>query len=737
MADTTKYGNAVEFDVDLHSIYAAYIGLFESTNTDWWEKSWGGYFVSFNDFLGFGWEVMVVVDSETGKPHVAVRREQIALFARMIRTRFGESLSKDPPTTLPLNPVPTRNLALRRLVTVRDLSAYRKLAASLPAAELSYLRSRVRSGEATVIEQLFYAGGSSGERETGGVGVRDNGVGYTFACVKTNWWEKGGPPYGLIPGQGRTHPGNTGQGSNKGLVLEIGLAVLRCANLRALGVWPPVPADNYRKSHYVVEEWVDKRANHNPPTFPRAYAFGQSEFVAEKRVETILDATLNALASQENDGHANALILLTVGEPVPLPLPSSSTLPNNILQFDVLALEYNFLRRAQAQGIPGTPDRQQPLTSLASLLQTLQIPIQPFAPLGNAGNDAYYTLLAFQKLVMGETRLPDILFSQPGPYGSMPFPLSHRSSVTLPFPQYPAVTLPVPVMPAAVSDSRRSSTSSNRPGSGFVQPSLPPSSFDRTQGGRYASETSTRRRPISIGDPLNIYTDSSNRTSSDLRTPNGLAQDANLGVGSQRGKRMPVVRSQTVFWDDAAYADSNSARSAELKTPLPNGLTGDSTLHVQEQRTRPREGPPLSRSAGKSTWLGSQGRSISYDVAGSTGGISGTSSAANSPIDKPLGSLSNINIAHTGMKPSGLSSTSLHRDTNEGAYSSGTGSSGNTKPSPGSSGEVQGMGHRLRYSTGSIQAVDDVKNGAKNGKEKKKGKGPKDLAGAIAKFWIG
>lgn len=87
MADTTKYGNAVEFDVDLHSIYAAYIGLFESTNTDWWEKSWGGYFVSFNDFLGFGWEVMVVVDSETGKPHVAVRREQIALFARMIRTR--------------------------------------------------------------------------------------------------------------------------------------------------------------------------------------------------------------------------------------------------------------------------------------------------------------------------------------------------------------------------------------------------------------------------------------------------------------------------------------------------------------------------------------------------------------------------------------------------------------------------------------------------------------------------
>lgn len=28
MADTTKYGNAVEFDVDLHSIYAAYMWVY-------------------------------------------------------------------------------------------------------------------------------------------------------------------------------------------------------------------------------------------------------------------------------------------------------------------------------------------------------------------------------------------------------------------------------------------------------------------------------------------------------------------------------------------------------------------------------------------------------------------------------------------------------------------------------------------------------------------------------------
>lgn len=33
-------------------------GFFELINIDWWEKLWGGYFVFFNEFLGFGWEVM-------------------------------------------------------------------------------------------------------------------------------------------------------------------------------------------------------------------------------------------------------------------------------------------------------------------------------------------------------------------------------------------------------------------------------------------------------------------------------------------------------------------------------------------------------------------------------------------------------------------------------------------------------------------------------------------------------
>jgi len=120
--------------------------------------------------------------------------------------------------------VSTRTLALRRLITINDLTQYRKLALTLPAAELSYLRSRLRGAEVGVAEQLFYAGDN--ERQT--AGVRDNGVGYTWACISTTWWEKGGPPTGLTPGSGYT------RNKGKGLVLEVGIAVVRCANLRAM-----------------------------------------------------------------------------------------------------------------------------------------------------------------------------------------------------------------------------------------------------------------------------------------------------------------------------------------------------------------------------------------------------------------------------------------------------------------------------------------------------------------------
>lgn len=145
--------------------------------------------------------------------------------------RFGESLPKDPPTTLPLSPVPSRSLSLRRVMIINDLVSYRKLSQTLPSAELSYLRSRVRGGEVGVLEQLFYAGGPPADSQRRAMGLRDNGVGYTWACITTTWWEKGGAPYGIVPGQGRTHSKG---GAGKGLPLEVGVAVVRCANLRAV-----------------------------------------------------------------------------------------------------------------------------------------------------------------------------------------------------------------------------------------------------------------------------------------------------------------------------------------------------------------------------------------------------------------------------------------------------------------------------------------------------------------------
>lgn len=140
--------------------------------------------------------------------------------------------------------MPTRNLSLRRLITLSDLTQYRKLALTLPAAELSYTRQRAKAGDVGVAEQLFWAGGSPAERERETAGLRDNGTGYTWACVKTTWWDKGGPPGGLVPGSGRTQGGarvdaNGQPGKGKGLVLEVGIAVVRCAHLRAVVSLPP------------------------------------------------------------------------------------------------------------------------------------------------------------------------------------------------------------------------------------------------------------------------------------------------------------------------------------------------------------------------------------------------------------------------------------------------------------------------------------------------------------------
>jgi hypothetical protein len=84
------------------------------------------------------------------------------------------------------------------------------------------LKSRIRAGLPDDVRKLWARG------ET------------TFAAIETTWWDRAAAAGG------------------KGVPLEVGVAVMRCGNLVAQSSWPPVPAENYRKAHYVVGDWLDK-----------------------------------------------------------------------------------------------------------------------------------------------------------------------------------------------------------------------------------------------------------------------------------------------------------------------------------------------------------------------------------------------------------------------------------------------------------------------------------------------
>lgn len=119
--------NPKDYDVDLHDAYASFMGYFERKSIPWWNHSHASYFASFGDFLAFGWGAIVVTDRRTGKGHVVVKAAgsggaataaassgaggggvasdapqaphsghfgTLQQFAKMVRTRFGESLPK-------------------------------------------------------------------------------------------------------------------------------------------------------------------------------------------------------------------------------------------------------------------------------------------------------------------------------------------------------------------------------------------------------------------------------------------------------------------------------------------------------------------------------------------------------------------------------------------------------------------------------------------------------------------
>ncbi|KAK7695118.1 hypothetical protein QCA50_002308 [Cerrena zonata] len=215
------------WEYDLQSVYTAYLGYFQLNGIPWYERSWGVFFESFEEFLTFSWPVITVTDCWTGKAHIVTRMTTIGAFLKMIKTRFGDTLALVD-NILRVQPFETSQ---RHMRSIADYASYKKLYSTLPAAVLAALKARVRSGEPKAVRDIW--------------DTRDK----TFLALHFESSER-----------------------NPSSCLEWGYAAVRCSHLEAVGVWPPDPEKNYRRGHFVVTEYMDRVHNKHRPNFPWAYA---------------------------------------------------------------------------------------------------------------------------------------------------------------------------------------------------------------------------------------------------------------------------------------------------------------------------------------------------------------------------------------------------------------------------------------------------------------------------------
>ncbi|KAG8901395.1 hypothetical protein FRB99_005331 [Tulasnella sp. 403] len=285
----------------------------------------------------------------------------------MIRTRFGETMPMATDNMTPITPYEHTQRPLRQ---ISDIGTYRKVHSTLPAAMLSALRSRVKHGNPKEISRLWHR--------------RD----MTFLALDFEWSEKS-----LV-------------------VLEMGYAAIRSQHLEASGIWPPIPDSNYRKGHYIVQDYVDKVHNRLAPTFPWDYAWGDSQIVTKAKLPEILQALLTSLATPDSESVANTLALVThTPQGILERLQELKVkLPSNVLVIDIAQLERQiYINRKDSSPTPGMLGPQMRSSNqtlpLPLLVASLNIPC--ISPFNNSGNDAFYTLLSFQYLVDPEgTRIP-------------------------------------------------------------------------------------------------------------------------------------------------------------------------------------------------------------------------------------------------------------------------------------------------------------------------------------------
>ncbi|KAH7338633.1 hypothetical protein B0J17DRAFT_657913 [Rhizoctonia solani] len=263
------------WDWDLHSLYSAYIGHFQSHGVPWYDRSWGHLFSSFDDFLTFGWPTVTVTDSRTGKGHIVTRAGSVGAFSKMIKTRyalyyclgiililvrFGETLPK---ISNMMQIIPYEHTQ-RHLRQISDMAAYKKVHATLPAAEFSAYKSRIKHGDLHLIDKLWHS------REK------------SWLSIRFVWSEKS-----LLP-------------------LEWGYTAVRCAHINALGNWPPKKKTS---GHFVIAEYADKVRNKLRPTHPWEYAFGDTHVIGKSKLPDIINSVISSLATPDSESIANSLVL--------------------------------------------------------------------------------------------------------------------------------------------------------------------------------------------------------------------------------------------------------------------------------------------------------------------------------------------------------------------------------------------------------------------------------------------
>ncbi|KAF7329037.1 ATP-synt-DE-N domain-containing protein [Mycena venus] len=374
------------WEYDLHSVYSAYIGYFQVNNITWayrfgseasgilfsvsmgwqYDRSWGHLFSTFEDFLAFSWPCITCTDVWTGRAHIVTRLTSIGAFLKMIKTRFGETLPQAP-NILQVQPFETTSRPLR---TVSDYASYKRLHSTLSAAVLSALKLRVRAGEPKAVKELWAS--------------RDR----TFLAIDFEWSER-----------------------NEKSCLEWGCKEKQTSSSCRLGHWPPVPDANYRKGHYIVQEYVDKVINKHCPTHPWQYAFGDSQVCPKAKLPQIIQAIISSLASPDSETIPNTLVLVAHGISGDLSRMEEMKikLPHNMLILDTATFEQPPCVRYPP---PSDPQSHNPALQTQVLVPG-QFPqpgaMVPGVVMHNSGNDAFMCLYALQLLLEPEgTQAPAI-----------------------------------------------------------------------------------------------------------------------------------------------------------------------------------------------------------------------------------------------------------------------------------------------------------------------------------------